>query len=331
MKVTLKNIAKKSGVSIATASRILKRTKTNYTDKELKVIQIAQNLGYPYIAYKKHSKKTHKIAIILKMGIGEFYPSLLNGFIESSYKSNYQFSMSMIDTNKKTDPTDDIIEIVNQYDGACILITKLIDKDYLKIKKHTFNKPIISIAPIPNPIFNTVSFDSYRGGYLTAKSFFENGYNNLGLICGPNNSTEANYRKNGFIDFVNTHKSMKINWIYNGDYSIESGHDAYLNLKKNNIKKITLFSCNDSMALGFMKEAIEDGIKIPQDLRVSGYDNLPICNNISPSLSSINTDYKKLGKQVILTFDQMKNQELSESILSLIPIELINRKSTSRK
>ncbi len=85
------------------------------------------------------------------------------------------------------------------------------------------------------------------------------------------------------------------------------------------------------MALGFMKEAIEDGIKIPQDLRVSGYDNLPICNNISPSLSSINTDYKKLGKQVILTFDQMKNQELSESILSLIPIELINRKSTSRK
>ena len=111
MKVILKNIAKKSGVSIATASRILKRTKTNYTDKELKVIQIAQNLGYPYIAYKKHSKKTHKIAIILKMGIGEFYPSLLNGFIESSYKSNYQFSMSMIDTNKKTDPTDEIIEM----------------------------------------------------------------------------------------------------------------------------------------------------------------------------------------------------------------------------
>ena len=121
---------------------------------------------------------------------------------------------------------------------------------------------------------------------------------------------------------------MKINWTYNGDYSIESGHDAYLDLKKNSIKKITLFSCNDSMALGFIKEALEDGVKIPDKIKISGYDNLPICNNITPSLSSINTDYAKLGKQIIITFNQMIRNQLPESTLSLIPIELINRKST---
>ena len=328
MKVTLKNIADKSGTSVATVSRILKRKKTDYSSKELKVIQIAQSLGYPYIEYSKQTKKIIKIAIIVKMAIGEFYPSLLNGFIESSINTDYQFSMNMISIEKELNPIDKIIDTINQYDGACILLTKLIDKDYLKIKKNTFNKPIISIAPIPNPVFNTVTFDSYRGGYLTAKSFFDKGYNNLGLICGPNNSTEANYRKNGFIDFINSHKSMKINWIYNGDYSIESGHDAYLDLKKNSIKKITLFSCNDSMALGFIKEALEDGVKIPDKIKISGYDNLPICDNITPSLSSINTDYAKLGKQIILTLNQMISNQLPESTLSLIPIELINRKST---
>ena len=331
MKVTLKNIAKKSGTSIATVSRILKRKKTTYSNKELKVIKIAQDLGYPYIEFNNHSKKINKIAIILKMGLGEFYPSLLNGFIESSVNTDYQFSMNMIDIENESKPIDKIIEIINQYDGACILITKLIEKNYLKIKKNTFNKPIISIAPIPNPVFNTVTFDSYRGGYLTAKSFFENGYNRIGLICGPNNSTEANYRKNGFIDFINSHKSMNINWVYNGDYSIESGHNAYLDLKKHSIKKITLFSCNDSMAIGFIKEAIEDGIKIPDNIKISGYDNLPICQNITPSLSSINTDYTKLGKQIITTFNQMQNNQLAESTLSLIPIELIDRKSTSPK
>ena len=326
MKVTLKNIADKSGVSIATASRILKRKKTNYSSKELKVIQIAQSLGYPYIAFNNQKKSMNKIAMILKMGLGEFYPSLLNGFIESSINTDYQFSM--ISIVKEPKPIDKIIEVINQYDGACIFLTELNEKDYIKIKKHTLNKPIISIAPIPNPVFNTVTFDSYRGGYLTAKSFFENGYNNTGLICGPNDNTEANYRKNGFIDFVNSHRSMKINWIYNGDYSIDSGHEAYLDLKEHSINKITLFSCNDSMALGFIKEATEDGIKIPDNIRISGYDNLPMCQNITPSLSSINTDYTKLGKQVVLTFNQMQSNQLSESILSLIPIELINRKST---
>ena len=331
MKVTLKNIAEKSGTSIATVSRILKRKKSIYSTKELKVISIAQELGYPYIEYNNHSKKITKIAIILKMGLGEFYPSLLNGFIESSINTNYQFSLNMISINQESNPIDKLIDIINQNDGACILLTNLIEKDYLKIKKNTFNKPIISIAPIPNPVFNTVTFDSYRGGYLTAKSFFDNGYNNLGLICGPENSTEANYRKNGFIDFVNAHKSMRLNWIFNGDYSIDSGHEAYLDLKKHSIKKITLFSCNDSMALGFIKEAIEDEIKIPDDIKISGYDNLPICQNITPSLSSINTDYTKLGKQIVTTFNQMKENQLSESTLSLIPIELINRKSTSLK
>ena len=328
MKVTLKKIAEKSNVSVPTVCRILKRKKSSYNKKELKVIKIANSLGYPYIEYYNQFKSIQKIAIILKLGTGEFYSSLLNGFIESSINTNYQFNIISIVKEKK--PVQKVIEITNQYDGACIFLTEFKEKEYIKIKNNTLNKPIISIAPIPNPVFNTITFDSYRGGFLTAKFYFENGLNNVGLICGPNDNTEANNRKNGFIDFVNSNKSMNLNWIYDGDYSIESGHAAFNDLIENKIKKINLFSCNDAMAIGFIKEASEKKIKIPEEIKIIGYDNLPICVNMTPTLSSIKTNYKKLGKQVIFTFDYLTNKSLTESTLSLIPVELINRDSTKK-
>ena len=193
MKVTLNKIAEESKVSVATVSRILKRKKTRYNDKELKVIKIAHDLGYPYIEYYNQSTKLQKIAIILKMGLGEFYPSLLNGFIEASNDSNYQFSMISIVKEKK--PIQKVIDIINQHDGACIFLTEFQENEYFKIKKNVLNKPIVSIAPIPNPVFNTVTFDSYRGGYITAKSFFDNGYNNVGIICGPNENTISKLKR----------------------------------------------------------------------------------------------------------------------------------------
>ena len=84
------------------------------------------------------------------------------------------------------------------------------------------------------------------------------------------------------------------------------------------------------MAIGFIKEASEKNVKIPQEIKITGYDNLPICVNMTPTLSSIKTNYKKLGKQVIFTFDNLSNKSLTESTLSLIPVELINRDSTKK-
>ena len=84
------------------------------------------------------------------------------------------------------------------------------------------------------------------------------------------------------------------------------------------------------MALGFIKEANRDGVIIPKDIKISGYDNLPICENITPTLSSVNTDYTKLGEQVIQTLDQIKINNLNNGNLNLIPTELIPRRSTDK-
>ena len=137
MKITLKNISEKSGVSIATVSRILSRDNLKHTANELNVINIAKELGYPYIRNISNNKKTINIALILRIEIGEFYPSLFNGFINSSINTNYQFSL--VSLKKPDNNIDELIDNINQYDGACIFLTNLKEEDYHKIKETIIN------------------------------------------------------------------------------------------------------------------------------------------------------------------------------------------------
>ena len=327
MKPTLKNISKKANVSVATVSRILRKKNLKNKSNELKVLKIAREIGYPYIQLHRNKIEKKKIALIVKMESGEFYSSLFNGLSQANLKTDLQ--LNLISIKDDLQPLSEIISIINDFYASIIFLPHLSQSDYLKIKKHTKGKQLISLAPIPDPVIQTISFDSYRGGYLIAKHFFDSGYADVGLIMGPSNRLEANYRKNGFMDFINSNRSINLKWIYSGDYSTKSGHYAFQDYLQENIKNIAIFSCNDSMAFGFMKEAIEYGLSIPKDIKIAGYDNLPMCKDINPSLSSIKTDYKLLGRQVIKSIINLKPDDVEQiGNFNLVPVELIKRNST---
>ena len=327
MKPNLKNIAKKAGVSIATVSRILRKKKLKNKPNEIKVLKIAREMGYPYIHINQIKSKNKKIALILKMEFGEFYPSLFNGIHHASLNSDLQLSLISIKDGKQ--PISEIIDIINDYHASIIFLPFLTQSDYSRIQNETKGKKLISLAPIPDPVIQTICFDSYRGGYLIAKHFFDSGFKDVGLITGPGIRLEANYRKNGFMDFINFNHSINLKWIYPGDYSIKSGHKAFQNYLQECKKNIAVFSCNDSMAFGFIKEAIDHGFSIPKDIQIAGYDNLPMCKDIIPSLSSIKTNYKLLGKQVIKSIVSSDPDEADQAgYFNLIPVELKKRNST---
>tara|TARA_B100001029_G_scaffold176937_1_gene180693 strand:- start:1863 stop:2855 length:993 start_codon:yes stop_codon:yes gene_type:complete len=329
MKPKLSDIAKKAKLSVATVSRILRKKNLKNKPNEIKVLKIAREIGYPYIQLHKDQNKKKKIALILKMEKGEFYPSLFNGIHNASLATDLQLSLISVKKNKKN-YISEIIDIINEFYASIIFLPFLTQNDYSYIQKRTIGKKLISLAPIPDPVVQTISFDSYRGGYLMAKYFFDSGFNEVGLITGPSKILEANYRKNGFLDYTNSNHSINLKWIYSGDYSAKSGHEAFQNYLINCKKNIAVFSCNDSMAFGFIKEAIEHGISIPKDLKIAGYDNLPTCKEIIPSLSSINTDYNLLGKLVIKSIISSDPHETDQiGYFNLLPVELKKRNSTA--
>ena len=330
MRVTLKHIADDTGLSIATVSRALSRQKRNHSTSEEKIYASAQKLGYPLFTNAGENQQV-SIALVMKLFDGEFYASLMNGFYEASESTNSKIVFSYV-AKQNDNPVDDIIKLSKKYSGICLFLPSMTNNDYLKIKEGVGQYPIISLLPSKNPKIDTVCFDSYRGGYMLAKHFEEQGYKKFGYISGPPKRADALNRKNGFINHIYENDDLELAWSFEGDFSSSSGKAAFEKFKNTGLKDIAIFGGNDHSCFGFMKAAIESGYKIPDDFMIAGYDNLSFCETFTPELTSIATDFHELGKKSIRIIENMA-AENSDSFgnISMIPVTIKIRTSSQRR
>ena len=330
MRVILKHIADDTGLSIATVSRALSRQKRNHSASEVKIYASARKLGY-LLFTKAGENHQLSIALVMKLFEGEFYASLMNGFYEASESSVSEIIFSYV-AKQDDNLVDDIIKLSKKHSGICLFLPSMTDKDYLKIKEGVGQYPILSLLPSKNPKIDTICFDSYRGGYMLAKHFEEQGYKKFGFISGPSNRADALFRKNGFLNHIHENDNLDLVWSFEGDFSSSSGKAAFADFKNTGLNDIAIFGSNDYTCFGFMKAAIESGYKIPDDFIIGGYDNLSFCETFSPELTSIITDFHELGKKSIRTIENMVEENMdSVGQISMIPVGIRIRNSTVPK
>ena len=330
MRVTLKHIADDTGLSIATVSRALSREKKTHSTSEEKIYASARRLGYPLLTNSGENQQL-SIALVMKLFEGEFYASLINGFYEASESTAFDIIFSHV-AKEIDNPVDYIINLSKKHHGICLFLPSMTKNDYLKIKEEIGQYPIISLLPSINPKIDTVCFDYYRGGYMVAKHFQEQGYKNFGYISGPSERADALFRKNGFLNHIHENDDLELAWSFEGDFTSSSGKAAFEKFKNNGLKDIAIFGGNDHSCFGFMKAAIENGYKIPDDFMIAGYDDLSFCETFTPELTSIATDFHELGKKSIRIIKNMV-AENSESFgnISMIPVKIKIRASSQRR
>ena len=330
MRVTLKHISDDTGLSIATVSRTLNRKRRRYSANEEKIYASARKLGYPFFTNAGENGKV-SIALVMKLFEGEFYSSLINGFYEASGNTDSEIVFSYVE-KQNDNPVDDIISLSKKYSGICLFLPSMTDNHYLKIKEKVGRYPIISLLPSKNPKIDTVCFDSYRGGYMMAKHFEEQGYKKFGYISGPIRRADALFRKNGFLNHVHESNGLELVWSYEGDFSTNAGISAFAEFKKTGLKDIAVFGGNDYSCFGFMKAALESGYKIPDDFIIGGYDNLSFCENFTPELTSVVTDFHELGKKAIRTIENLVTDNMDTvGQISMIPVRIKIRNSSAPK
>jgi DNA-binding LacI/PurR family transcriptional regulator len=328
MRITLKHIANDTGLSIATVSRALSRQKRTHSTSEEKIYSSARKLGYPIFKNPGENQQL-SIALVMELFEGEFYASLMNGFYRASASTTSEIIFSY-DAKHLDDTVNYIINLSKKYSGICLFLPSMTNNDYLKIKEGVGQYPIISLLPSKNPKIDTVCFDSYRGGYMLAKHFEEQGYKKFGFISGPSNRADALFRKNGFLNHINESDDLELAWSFEGDFSSALGKAAFADYKNTGLKDIAIFGGNDYSCFGFMKAAIESGYKIPNDFIIAGYDNLSFCETFTPELTSIATDFHALANKSIRIIENMiADNSDSYGNISMIPVKIKIRNSTN--
>lgn len=333
MKVTMKDIADDTGLSVSTVSRALAQ-KGKISPKNEKIIfESAHRLNYPLnnIDTPINLRDNIYVALIINSHPGEFYASLYDGFDLASKDTNFNFGLFNI-AHKNKSAVDFITSIrQNHFDAAVIFLPSLSENDYKElIAKLGDNFPMVSAAPLPTPVMDTVSFDNYRGGYLVAKHFQEKGYRNIGIIQGPVSKVEAQLRKNGLMDYCERN-NLNVIWNFQANYDPAGGQSAFEHFKSSTEKPEAIFASNDALAVGFMQHAIRDGLSIPEDVAIAGYDDLPICTYHYPTITSVHTDFESLGKNSIEMLNERLENESSTphtGYTKLVPVSLNIREST---
>lgn len=334
MKPILQDIAEKTGLSVSTVSRVLRGKSKRNSESVAAIIEAARSLNYPI--YQIHSKeevrnkKIIHVALVTNFHVGEFYSSFFDGFNKATAGTNFQ--LSLFNLNPSAQNVIDFLNHIylNSYDAAILFLPMLSEVDYQQIIQHTpENFIIVSTATVYNPVLDTVTFDSYRGGHLVAKHFDQRGYKKVGVVLGDTNRNEALLRKSGFTDFIQHHSEMELLWQFEGDYTLESGQNAFYAYQKLPVKPRAIFISNDYMTLGFMEKARQAGIQIPEDVALVGYDDLPICSYHFPSISSVHTDYERLAKNTIhLLMEKIEKPRAHQGLVNMVPVTLSIRESS---
>jgi DNA-binding LacI/PurR family transcriptional regulator len=176
---------------------------------------------------------------------------------------------------------------------------------------------------------DSVVVNNFYGGGMAAKHLIESGCRKIAHIAGPLNSCIAQDRLNGYKNELEKN-GLEIyeERIAGGDYSPLSGYHAMKQMLLAGMDMDGVFAANDQMAVGAIKAIHENGLMIPEDIKVVGFDNTFVASMVEPSLTTINVPKYKMGVEAVEMLVKRINQNCGNPGVVEMPINLIVRQST---
>ena len=190
------------------------------------------------------------------------------------------------------------------------------------------NIPFIQIDTKPQPGIASVAIEQVYGSKLAVEHLIELGHRQIAEISGPMNWYDAIMRHQSWVDTIEQH-GLFSEMSVEGNWSSQSGYEAVRSLLRRGAKFTGLVVANDQMALGAIAALDEHGLRIPEDVSVVGFDDIPESAYFLPALTTVHQNFEALGEQSVdYLVALIKNPETPIHQRVLYP-ELIIRKSTA--
>lgn len=328
MSATIKEVAAKAKVSIATVSRALNNDLKVTEATRHKILQIANQLKYKpnVLARNFVKKKSNLIALILPEISDEFFTEVIKGVDEVLY--NNGFYTIVASSHKYQTLEDEIITFIHNglLSGIILLTSEL--KPKLESVLLESKIPVVLINSNPKlKKFDRIVLDNYEGAFeMTKHLITKRKYSNIAHLTGPENNDDSVQRKMGFTDACSEFGIKYL--IEPGDFSRDSGYKGCKNLLNSKNKPEAIFAGNDMMAIGCYEYAKDNGIKIPDDLGVAGFDDIFVSQYLSPSLTTVRIQIEEIGKHSAdLLTKRIKKEFNSSSVTFKASSELVIRNS----
>ncbi len=297
MPAKLEDIAKATGFSISTVSRVLGHSSYPVNKgTRAKILEAAQSLGYkPNLSARSlRTERTNTIGIIVDDLLSPFTPPMVRGIQDYLYAHQYYSLIVNSDWNPVLEheainalvnrPVDGIIFVEYSH----LAVSEVLEQSH---KPHVFVHRLFG-----TPIKNSVVPDDFYGASLAVRHLITLGHKRIAYINGPENWHNSKKRYAGYkAELAANRLEFDPRLVQPGDWEVEGGHKAAQNLINLDDRPTALFAANDLMALGAIHAIQDAGLKVPKDTAVVGYDNRNFANIVRPRITTVSMPVYEMG------------------------------------
>lgn len=325
--MTIKKIAELAGFSSATVSKILNGKDQHISEEtRRKVLEVVEREGYipNGIAKSLRMKNTKTLGIIMPDVMNLFFSELARGVEDAAEKRGY--SVILCNTDNKKSKEEKYIQILQE---------KMVDGIILTASESSTSKSLercnIPIVLVDRDIdvekqVGRITVNNEKGGFLATSFLISKGCKNIGFISSSKNNKPSTERLKGYKRCLDENGiSFRQELTYFDSFKIETGYYGTLSiLEKSKVDGI--FCGNDSIAMGSIKALKEKGIKVPEDIKIIGFDNISICEFVDPPLTTIKQPIYEIGEGAVDILVSMIEKNGKDLTRTLEPV-LIQRGS----
>jgi len=299
--ITLKMVAESAGISVNTASRAINNKQDINSETKKRVLQIAKELGYirNAAAVALRTKKTGTIGVVIADNRNPFYAEVLNGMEETAREKNYHIILANTQRDYQKEEEAINLLLAKRVDGLLIAPVQDRDDDIRNLIEANFPFVILG-RDFENIKVDAVYNDEIKGGFLAAEYLIKKGHKRIAFINGFLHKSPARGRLEGYKKALKKFGIPLDDILVSvGDIDVEDGYKRTKQMIKKNLDFTAIFAYNDMMAFGAMQAIKEKGLRIPEDIGLVGYDDIPFSSLISPALTTVKVKKQNLGVESV--------------------------------
>ncbi len=297
---TLDDVARVAGVSTATVSRCLNTSEKVTQSSRLKVMQAVDMLGYtPHFgARAMAAKRTLTIGAIIPTMESAIFGRGLQAFQENLHAKGYTLLVSSSAYRPETE-AEQIKTLVARGADGLLLIGYEREKAVYDFLERREIPTLIAWASIPSNPQTSIGFDNRKSMSALADQVISMGHKNIAVISGViEGNDRAADRLNGIKDSL-AQNNLAPNdvSIVETTYEIESGANAFRELMQTPNRPTVVMCGNDVLAVGAMQCAKDMGLRVPEDVSITGFDDIELARVVTPQLTTVHVPHREMGER----------------------------------
>lgn len=311
--VTIHDVAARAGVSVATVSRVFNRKGPMREATYLRVLAVAERMRYvPHAAARSLSmRSTSTIAVVLPELHGEFFSEVIRGIDVSARSRGLHLIVS--GSHSDSDEMRAVLRAVRgRVDGLIVMSPDLDASALLRDLPDSFPVVLLNALVEGRP---SITIDNAGGARAVVRHLASLGHRRIAFVGGPANNGDAAQRRRGYRAGMRAAGAGRdADLELTGNFTEDSGYEAAKTIARRSSRPTAVFAANDAMAIGALSAFHEAGIRVPGDVALVGFDDIPIARFLSPPLTSVKVPIADLGRRGLDLLLDSSNAKRNETL-----------------